>query len=61
LSDIFYHTFSHWQEPAEHEYLRAYLACIFVASTMDGDPLKELADLEVQQHREQVLIFGLSA
>jgi len=44
----------HWHEPPEHEFLQAYLACIFVVSTADSDPLGKLKELEAEQHKEQV-------
>ena len=54
LSSSFYHAFIHWHESAEHEFLRAYLACLFIVSTTDADPLSKLVELESEQHREQV-------
>uniref|UniRef100_A0A915LDZ7 Trafficking protein particle complex subunit 11 n=1 Tax=Meloidogyne javanica TaxID=6303 RepID=A0A915LDZ7_MELJA len=40
-------------EPSEHEFLRTYLACIFVVSTADSDPLNKLAELQAEQQWEQ--------
>uniref|UniRef100_A0A1I8BP77 Trafficking protein particle complex subunit 8 n=1 Tax=Meloidogyne hapla TaxID=6305 RepID=A0A1I8BP77_MELHA len=53
LSHSFYQTFIHWLEPSEHEFLRTYLACIFVVSTADSDPLNKLAELQAEQYWEQ--------
>ncbi|EJW87649.1 hypothetical protein WUBG_01437 [Wuchereria bancrofti] len=43
-----------WSEPAEHEFLRTYLGCIFVVSTDDEDPVEELSKLIDIQHQQQV-------
>nr|CAD2190041.1 unnamed protein product [Meloidogyne enterolobii] len=53
LTNSFYQTFIHWLEPSEHEFLRTYLACIFVVSTADSDPLNKLAELQAEQQWEQ--------
>ncbi|KAL3090885.1 hypothetical protein niasHS_007260 [Heterodera schachtii] len=53
LSKTFYSTFIHWLEPAEHEFLRAYIGCIFVASTTETDPLKAFEELDLAQRNEQ--------
>ncbi|VDM43662.1 unnamed protein product [Toxocara canis] len=42
-----------WAEPAEHELLRTYLACMFAVSTDDPDPVGELARLVQIQHTQQ--------
>uniref|UniRef100_F1KRT5 Trafficking protein particle complex subunit 8 n=1 Tax=Ascaris suum TaxID=6253 RepID=F1KRT5_ASCSU len=42
-----------WTEPAEHELLRTYVACVFAVSTEDGDPVGELARLVHLQHTQQ--------
>lgn len=59
LSSSFYHAFIHWHESADHEFLRAYLACIFIVSTADADPISKLVELESEQHKEQVEKFNL--
>lgn len=43
-----------WAEPFEHEFLRTYIACLFVVSTNDADPLGELSKLIEMQHTQQV-------
>ncbi|VDN88050.1 unnamed protein product [Brugia pahangi] len=40
--------------PAEHEFLRTYLGCLFVVSTDDEDPVEELSKLINIQHQQQV-------
>uniref|UniRef100_A0A915PJT5 Trafficking protein particle complex subunit 8 n=1 Tax=Setaria digitata TaxID=48799 RepID=A0A915PJT5_9BILA len=42
-----------WSEPAEHEFLRTYLGCVFVVSTDDEDPVRELSRLIDVQHQQQ--------
>uniref|UniRef100_A0A0R3S1Y1 Trafficking protein particle complex subunit 8 n=1 Tax=Elaeophora elaphi TaxID=1147741 RepID=A0A0R3S1Y1_9BILA len=42
-----------WSEPAEHEFLRTYLGCVFVVSTDDEDPVRELSRLIDIQHQQQ--------
>ncbi|VDK27398.1 unnamed protein product, partial [Anisakis simplex] len=39
-----------WSEPSEHELLRTYLACVFVVSSDETDPLAELRRLVHMQH-----------
>ncbi|KAI1731495.1 ER-Golgi trafficking TRAPP I complex 85 kDa subunit domain-containing protein [Ditylenchus destructor] len=53
FSQVFCNSFLYWFEPAEHDYLRAYLCCIFVVSTSDIDPMEELNRLQYQQHLQQ--------
>lgn len=48
--------FLYWAEPAEHEYLRHYIACILVVSTSHADPLEELSRLSQSQNGLQVSI-----
>jgi hypothetical protein len=56
FSNSFYQAFLHWLEPSEHEFLRTYLACIYVVSTADSDPLNKLAELQAELHWDQVFI-----
>lgn len=50
----------HWAEPTEYEFLHTYLACMFVISSNDSDPMNELAKLVHMQHSQQVhLIFNV--
>uniref|UniRef100_A0AAF5Q0J7 Trafficking protein particle complex subunit 11 domain-containing protein n=1 Tax=Wuchereria bancrofti TaxID=6293 RepID=A0AAF5Q0J7_WUCBA len=52
-SIAFSETLLKWSEPAEHEFLRTYLGCIFVVSTDDEDPVEELSKLIDIQHQQQ--------
>uniref|UniRef100_A0A914XF68 Trafficking protein particle complex subunit 8 n=1 Tax=Plectus sambesii TaxID=2011161 RepID=A0A914XF68_9BILA len=45
--------FLYWAEPAEHEFLRHYLACLLVVSTSHPDPLEQLTKLSQAQHNQQ--------
>uniref|UniRef100_A0A915DYI6 Transposase n=1 Tax=Ditylenchus dipsaci TaxID=166011 RepID=A0A915DYI6_9BILA len=49
----FANSFLYWFEPADHDFLRTYLCCIFVVSTADEDPMEELNRLQYQQHLQQ--------
>ncbi|MCP9261097.1 hypothetical protein DINM_004186 [Dirofilaria immitis] len=52
-SVAFSETLLKWSEPAEHEFLRTYLGCLFVVSTDDEDPVEELSKLIDIQHQQQ--------
>ncbi|CAG9538479.1 unnamed protein product [Cercopithifilaria johnstoni] len=52
-SIAFSETLLKWSEPAEHEYLRTYLGCVFVVSTEDEDPVEELSRLIDIQYQQQ--------
>ncbi|VDN35985.1 unnamed protein product [Gongylonema pulchrum] len=43
-----------WSEPAEHEFLRTYIGCLFVVSSDDDDPEQQLAKLIALQHEQQI-------
>lgn len=49
--------FLYWLEPAEHDFLRKYICCIFVVSMNDQDPIEELNRLQYQQYLQQVKRF----
>lgn len=51
--------FLRWCEPAEHEFLRHYLACLLVVSTNHHEPLDQLAKLSQSQHAQQVRTHNL--
>lgn len=54
FNEAFDELFFYWLEPAEHDFLRKYLCCIFIVSCDDDDPLEELNRLQYQQHIQQV-------
>uniref|UniRef100_A0A7E4V638 Trafficking protein particle complex subunit 8 n=1 Tax=Panagrellus redivivus TaxID=6233 RepID=A0A7E4V638_PANRE len=45
--------FCYWLEPAENDFLKTYLACLFVVSAEEEDPLSSLAKLVQQQNHQQ--------
>ncbi|CAD5210567.1 unnamed protein product [Bursaphelenchus xylophilus] len=49
----FVNAFHSWFEPAEHDFLKAYLACIFVVSSEDSNALVELDHMVNQQNLQQ--------
>ncbi|CAD5207172.1 unnamed protein product [Bursaphelenchus okinawaensis] len=51
--NCFVQAFHSWFEPAEHDFLKAHLACIFVISAEDQNPLGELENLVNQQNLQQ--------
>ena len=52
--DAYRESLLHWLEPAEHEFLRHYMACVLVVSTEPNDPLKQFTRLSQWQHALQV-------
>ncbi|VDK70753.1 unnamed protein product [Onchocerca ochengi] len=52
-SVAFSETLLKWSEPAEHEFLRTYLGCLFVVSIDDENPIEELSKLIDIQHQQQ--------
>lgn len=44
----------YWLEPAECDFLKTYLCCIFAVSADENDPQAELGRLTQLQHLQQV-------
>ncbi|VDP26815.1 unnamed protein product, partial [Onchocerca flexuosa] len=65
LSGLFYclvsETLLKWSEPAEHEFLRTYLGCLFVVSIDDENPIEELSKLIDIQHQQQSICSSSSS
>ncbi|XP_067931715.1 trafficking protein particle complex subunit 8-like [Watersipora subatra] len=39
--------------PSDHEFLRAYTACVFVVSSSHSDPMNQFAQMTIAQHQQQ--------
>jgi len=52
-SAAFRDAFCYWLEPAENDFFKSYLCCVFVVSAEEEDPMGELARLIQKQNTQQ--------